>query len=187
MTAQLALGTYRCQAIPEAAARAAASGAWIDTVPNYHAGRAQALLAPVLAAHPSLNVSTKTGYFTAATGIDAVSAGVLTEDQARAGHSLAPDYVRWQTGRSASGWTRPRCTTRSGPTPATVPPCTARCGTRSWSWRKPWRPGMCPGTGSPRGRAWRRRRSRWGSCSPWPPKPLAAGTTWPRSSCRSAW
>jgi hypothetical protein len=27
-----------------------------------------------------------------------VNAGVLTEDQAVAGHSLAPDYVRWQTG-----------------------------------------------------------------------------------------
>ncbi|MER6093398.1 aldo/keto reductase [Streptomyces bluensis] len=100
MTAQLALGTYRCQAIPEAAARAAASGAWIDTAPNYATGRAQILLAPALAAHPSLNVSTKTGYFTAATGTDAVNAGVLTEDQAAAGHNLAPDYVRWQTGRN---------------------------------------------------------------------------------------
>ncbi|MGW1533854.1 aldo/keto reductase [Streptomyces aureus] len=98
MTAQLALGTYRCRAIPEAAARAAASGAWIDTAPNYGTGRAQILLAPALAAHPSLNVSTKTGYFTSATGIDAVNAGVLTEGQAAAGHSLTPDYVRWQTG-----------------------------------------------------------------------------------------
>lgn len=52
MTAQLALGTYRCQAIPEAAVRAAASGAqWIDTAPNYHVGRGQDLLAPALAAH----------------------------------------------------------------------------------------------------------------------------------------
>ncbi|MFC9131834.1 aldo/keto reductase [Streptomyces sp. NPDC057099] len=124
MTAELALGTYRCRAIPEAAARAAASGAqWIDTAPNYAAGRAQTLLAPALAAHPSLRVSTKTGYFTAATGTDAVHAGVLTaEHQAvrslgrirpklrtsvgsspllqLAGHSLAPEYVRWQTGRN---------------------------------------------------------------------------------------
>ncbi|WP_395575782.1 hypothetical protein [Streptomyces sp. BK79] len=99
MTAQLALGTYRCRAIPEAVVRAAASGAgWVDTAPNYAIGRAQILLAPALAAHPSLNVSTKTGYFTAATGTDAVNDGVLDQDQAAAGHSLAPDYVRWQTG-----------------------------------------------------------------------------------------
>ncbi|MEU6353153.1 aldo/keto reductase [Streptomyces sp. NPDC047072] len=108
MTAQLALGTYRCQAIPEAAARAAASGAWIDTAPNYATGRAQILLAPALAAHPSLNVSTKTGYFTAATGADAVNDGVLTEDQAAAGHSLAPGYVRWQTGRNRAQLGRDR-------------------------------------------------------------------------------
>jgi aryl-alcohol dehydrogenase-like predicted oxidoreductase len=101
VTAELALGTYRCRAIPEAAARAAASGAqWIDTAPNYATGRAQDLLAPALAAHPSLRVSTKAGYFTTATGIDAVNAGVLTAAQASAGHSLAPDYVRWQIRRN---------------------------------------------------------------------------------------
>ncbi|SOE25125.1 aldo/keto reductase [Streptomyces sp. OK228] len=101
MTAQLALGTYRCRAIPEAAVRAAASGVrWIDTALNYDTGRAQDLLAPALAEHPPLRIATKAGYFTAATGTDAVNAGVLTEDQALAGHSLAPDYVRWQTGRN---------------------------------------------------------------------------------------
>ncbi|MGW7130126.1 aldo/keto reductase [Streptomyces bobili] len=101
MTAELALGTYRCRAIPEAAARAAASGAqWIDTAPNYATGRAQDLLAPALAAHPTMQISTKAGYFTAATGAGAVNAGVLTEDQARVGHSLAPQYVRWQMGRN---------------------------------------------------------------------------------------
>ncbi|MFB7446563.1 hypothetical protein ACFC01_51545 [Streptomyces mirabilis] len=64
----------------------------VDTAPNSATGQAQTLLAPGLAAHPSLNVSTKAGYFTAATtGTDAVNAGVLTEDQAAAGHSLAPD------------------------------------------------------------------------------------------------
>ncbi|MGW3360943.1 aldo/keto reductase [Streptomyces bungoensis] len=101
MTAQLALGTYRCRAIPEAAARAAAFGAqWIDTAPNYATGRAHILLASALAAHPSLRVSTKAGYFTAATGTEAVNAGALTEDQAQGGHSLAPDYVRWQIDRN---------------------------------------------------------------------------------------
>jgi hypothetical protein len=55
VTARLALGAYQCQAIPEAAARAAASGVqWIDTAPNYAACRAQTLLAPTLAAHPPL-------------------------------------------------------------------------------------------------------------------------------------
>ncbi|MBA2811502.1 aldo/keto reductase [Streptomyces sp. KM273126] len=109
MTADLALGTYRCQAIPEAAARAAASGAqWIDTAPNYATGRAQDLLAPALAAHPFLRIATKAGYFTAATGTDAVNAGVLTEDQAVTGHSLAPDYVRWQTSRNRAQLGRDR-------------------------------------------------------------------------------
>ncbi|MGW4735149.1 aldo/keto reductase [Streptomyces shenzhenensis] len=101
MTAQLVLGTYRCRAIPEAAVRAAASGTqWIDTAPNYATGHAQTLLVPALAAHPTLRVSTKAGYFTAATGADAVNAGVLTEDQTPAGHSLAPQYVRWQIRRN---------------------------------------------------------------------------------------
>ncbi|MDX3698025.1 aldo/keto reductase [Streptomyces europaeiscabiei] len=109
MTAQLALGTYRCRAIPEAVVSAAASGAqWVDTAPNYATGRAQILLAPALAAHPLLNVSTKTGYFTAATGTDAVNDGVLNQDQAAAGHSLAPDYVRWQTGRNRAQLGRDR-------------------------------------------------------------------------------
>ncbi|MEU2732540.1 aldo/keto reductase [Streptomyces griseoviridis] len=109
MTADLALGTYRCRAIPEAAVRAAASGAqWIDTAPNYATGRAQDLLAPALAAHPSLRIATKAGYFTAATGVDAVDAGVLNQDQAAAGHSLAPDYVRWQTSRNRAQLGRDR-------------------------------------------------------------------------------
>ncbi|MER5601671.1 aldo/keto reductase [Streptomyces sp. NPDC002265] len=109
MTARLALGTYRCRVIPEAAARVAASGAqWIDTAPNYATGRAQALLAPALAAHPSLRVSTKAGYFTAATGADAVNKGVLTAGQAAAGHSLAPDYVRWQIARNRAELGRDR-------------------------------------------------------------------------------
>lgn len=58
------------------------------------------MLAPALAADPSLRIATKAGYVTAATGGDAVNAGVLTEDQAVVGHSLAPQYVRWQMGRS---------------------------------------------------------------------------------------
>ncbi|MFE1925915.1 aldo/keto reductase [Streptomyces asoensis] len=109
MTAELALGTYRCRAIPEAAVRAAASGArWIDTAPNYATGRAHDLLAPALTAHPSLRIATKAGYFTAATGADAVNAGVFTEDQAVVGHSLAPQFVRWQMARNREQLRRER-------------------------------------------------------------------------------
>lgn len=101
MTAQLALGTYRCRNIPEAAARAVASGAqWIDTAPNYGTGRAQSQLAATLAACPLVHVSTKVGYFTAATGGAAVNDGVLTPEEATAGHSLTPEYVRWQIRRN---------------------------------------------------------------------------------------
>ncbi|MER6633455.1 aldo/keto reductase [Streptomyces sp. NPDC000987] len=109
MTAKLALGTYRCRAIPEAAARAAASGAqWIDTAPNYATGQAQPLLAPVLAARPHVRIATKTGFFTAATGADAMNDGVLNPDQAVAGHSLAPEYVRWQIRRNRAQLGRER-------------------------------------------------------------------------------
>ncbi|MFD4412452.1 aldo/keto reductase [Streptomyces sp. NPDC058475] len=101
MTAQLALGTYRCRTIPEAAAHAAASGVeWLDTAPNYAAGRAQTLLAGALTAHPDVRVSTKVGYFTALTGRAAVTDGVLTPDQALGEHSLTPEYVRWQIRRN---------------------------------------------------------------------------------------
>ncbi|MFE9454517.1 aldo/keto reductase [Streptomyces sp. NPDC006739] len=109
MTAELALGTYRCRAIPEAAVRAAASGAqWIDTAPNYATGQAQTLLAPVLAARPHVRIATKTGFFTAPTGADAVNDGALTEEQALAGHSLTPDYVRWQIRRNRAQLGRDR-------------------------------------------------------------------------------
>lgn len=109
MTAELALGTYRCRAIPEAAVRAATSGVqWIDTAPNYATGCAQDLLAPALAAHPCLRIATKAGYFTSASGADAVNAGVLTEDQAATGHSLVADYVRWQIGRNREELRRER-------------------------------------------------------------------------------
>ncbi|MFJ8732285.1 aldo/keto reductase [Streptomyces bauhiniae] len=104
----LALGTYRCRAIPESAARAAASGAWIDTAPNYCEGRAHILLAPALATHPELKVSTKAGYFTAATGADAVRACVLDGEQAATGHCLAPVYLKWQLHRNRAELGRER-------------------------------------------------------------------------------
>ncbi|MDG5805797.1 hypothetical protein P9869_24675 [Streptomyces ossamyceticus] len=55
-----------------------------------------------------MRVSTEAGYFTAATGTDAVNARALTEDQAAAGHSLAPCYVRWQASRNRDQLRRER-------------------------------------------------------------------------------
>ncbi|MEU4655033.1 aldo/keto reductase [Streptomyces sp. NPDC023723] len=109
MTAELALGTYRCRDIPEAAARATASGArWIDTAPNYADGHAQRQLAQVLITQPAVHVSTKVGFFTPATGTAAVDAGFLTPGEATAGHSLAPEYVRWQLHRNLAELARDR-------------------------------------------------------------------------------
>ncbi|MEV6841096.1 hypothetical protein AB0N17_42590 [Streptomyces sp. NPDC051133] len=64
--------------------------------------------------------------------------GVLNHDQAAAGHSITPDYMRWQTGRNREPLGRDRLDA--------APPCTPRSGTPSPSWRKPWRPDMGPGT-----------------------------------------
>ncbi|MGI5423147.1 aldo/keto reductase [Streptomyces sp. CA-179760] len=162
---------------------------WIDTAPNYAAGRAQTLLAPALTAHPSLRVSTKAGYFTAATGIDAVNAGVLTEDQALAGHSLDPEYVRWQTGRNREQLRREkldlvllhnpeRAHTRDRPAQhralreafvvleeEVAAGHLAGYGVATWA-------GLQEGAFTV------------GSCSPWPPKPQKDSTTWSRYSCR---
>lgn len=45
--------------------------------PNYETGQAQTLLAPALAAHRVLRVSTKAGYFTVVTGTVAVDEFLL--------------------------------------------------------------------------------------------------------------
>ncbi|MFE7582190.1 aldo/keto reductase [Streptomyces gardneri] len=101
MTTELALGTYHCQDIPRAAAHAVTRAvSWIDTAPNYRSGRAHALLAPILARHPETKVSTKTGFFSKAEAAAAVNAGVLTDTLANAGHSLRPEFLRWQTDRT---------------------------------------------------------------------------------------
>ncbi|KJY37086.1 aldo/keto reductase [Streptomyces katrae] len=101
MTTELALGTYHCRDIPRAAAHAVARGAhWIDTAPNYRAGRAHTQLAAVLTQHPQVKVSTKTGFFGKDEATAAVAEGILTWHQAAAGHSLTPEFLRWQTSRS---------------------------------------------------------------------------------------
>ncbi|MET8296387.1 aldo/keto reductase [Streptomyces sp. NPDC005180] len=99
MTASLGLGTYKVRDVAEAARTACAHGtAWIDTAPNYD--RAHRELVPVLAEHPQVRVSTKTGFFGKDEATAAVAEGILTHDQAAAGHSLAPAFLRWQTERS---------------------------------------------------------------------------------------
>ncbi|MER7986946.1 aldo/keto reductase [Streptomyces noursei] len=101
MTAALALGTYRCRDVSEAAKAALDVGVdWIDTAPNYHGGEAERLLAPVLATNPTVRVSTKVGYLTKANLADAVEAGVVLPSEAECGHSIRPDFVTWQCARS---------------------------------------------------------------------------------------
>ncbi|WP_244177244.1 aldo/keto reductase [Streptomyces albus] len=193
MTAQLAPGTHRCQAIPEAAVRAAASGAqWVDTAPNHATGRAQILLAPAPAAHPLLNVSTRTGYFTAATGTYTVNDGVLNQDQAAAGHSLAPDYVRRQTGRNREQLGRDRLDLVLLHNPERAHP-----GDRPALHRairdaftvleQEVAAGHVAGYGVAAWAGLEEEAFTVGDCSSRPPKPPTGSTTWPPSSCRSAW
>jgi aryl-alcohol dehydrogenase-like predicted oxidoreductase len=84
------------------AARRAATGPhpWVDTAPNYHRGRAHRLLAPVLAGHPAMGVSTEVGIIPAAAADEVVRAGVLDQEAAAGGHSLTPAYLRWQLDRN---------------------------------------------------------------------------------------
>ncbi|WP_274562463.1 aldo/keto reductase [Streptomyces spiramyceticus] len=97
MTASLGLGTYRCRDVARAAAMAAAAGAdWIDTAPNYAQGQAERALAPVLARHPELKVSTKVGFLAPGSRGLALRAGVVAAGTAEAGHCLAPRYIGWQ-------------------------------------------------------------------------------------------
>ncbi|MEU2956402.1 aldo/keto reductase [Streptomyces xanthochromogenes] len=101
MNASLALGTYRIpgEELAGAARRAAGSpSAWIDTAPNYCQGRAHRLLAPVLADHPRLHVATKAGFLTSACARAARAAGAIPTAEVR--HSIAAEFVRWQTARS---------------------------------------------------------------------------------------
>ncbi|MEU0739294.1 aldo/keto reductase [Streptomyces sp. NPDC006134] len=101
MNATLGLGTYRVRSISEAAKAAVASGAdWIDTAPNYHHGQAERQLKPVLDAYPLVPVSTKVGFFTPDQARKALAEGVLTKEEAEAGHCLNPRAVTWQAQQS---------------------------------------------------------------------------------------
>ncbi|MFF1959357.1 aldo/keto reductase [Streptomyces sp. NPDC058220] len=115
MTAALGLGTYRIpeQELGTAARRAAESApaGWADTAPHYCHGRAHRLLAPVLADHPGLRVSTKAGFLTRATARTARASGVIDRGDAEAGHSLTGRYVRWQVKRNRAELGRTRLDT----------------------------------------------------------------------------
>ncbi|MGK5627161.1 aldo/keto reductase [Streptomyces sp. URMC 123] len=109
MTALLGLGTYRVpgEELAAAARRAAGSPyAWIDTAPNYGAGRAHRLLAPALADHLHLRVATKAGFLTPATARAAHAAGVVNTPLTR--HSITDRFLRWQTERSRTELGRDR-------------------------------------------------------------------------------
>jgi aryl-alcohol dehydrogenase-like predicted oxidoreductase len=100
MGAELALGTYRCKNVSEAAEAAVAAGAtWIDTAPNYRGGTAEGQLGAVLRGHNDVRVSTKVGFIGAHTA-DALFARVVTADEASSGYCLRSSYVEWQTARS---------------------------------------------------------------------------------------
>nr|WP_231976517.1 hypothetical protein [Streptomyces sp. 3214.6] len=60
-------------------------------------------MAPVLADHPELHVATKAGFLTAQA---ACAAGVIPAAQVR--HSIAAEFVRWQTARSRTELGRQR-------------------------------------------------------------------------------
>ncbi|WP_370420117.1 aldo/keto reductase [Streptomyces sp. QH1-20] len=98
MTAALALGTYRVRNVEEAARTALRAGSpWIDTAPNYAEGRALPRLGPVLREHPgATRVATKAGFFTHSQARSAQGLGVLTDQDASAGHSLDPGFVSYQ-------------------------------------------------------------------------------------------
>jgi aryl-alcohol dehydrogenase-like predicted oxidoreductase len=97
VNARLGLGTYRCRDTTAAARFAAEAGATLfDTAPNYGTHRA---LAPVLADHRQVAVSTKAG-FPGDAADQAVRDGVLTRAQAAEGHAINPAYIRRQARRS---------------------------------------------------------------------------------------
>ncbi|NJP66357.1 aldo/keto reductase [Streptomyces spiramenti] len=101
MTAALSLGTYRVRAVGQAARAALAAGSpWVDTAPNYAHGYAHEGLRSVLRTYPTVQVATKTGFFTGKQGHAAQAEKVLSREEAARGHSLAPHFVRWQTERS---------------------------------------------------------------------------------------
>jgi aryl-alcohol dehydrogenase-like predicted oxidoreductase len=101
VSAVLGLGTYRVRAVEAAARTAFREGAtWVDTAPNYCHGQAHGELRGALIEYPKVHVSTKTGFHSGPQRRAALSAGLLTEAEAAAGHTLKPRFIRWQTRQS---------------------------------------------------------------------------------------
>ncbi|WP_055524511.1 aldo/keto reductase [Streptomyces graminilatus] len=120
MSPELALGTYHCRDIPRAVGHATARGVvWIDAAPNYRAGHAHTLLVSALPQPRQVRISTKTGFFVQEEGEAAVEAGILTPEEAAAGHSLTADFLRWQTSRSLDVLGRADCVFVHNPEHAT--------------------------------------------------------------------
>lgn len=110
-TAALGLGTHRLRppAIHDAVLRAAEvpATAWVDTAPNYLAGKAQPLLAPSLADRV-IRVSTKVGFVARGSSTAAIVAGALSPREANTGHCLTAPFVHWQCARNRAELGRPR-------------------------------------------------------------------------------
>ncbi|WP_205614340.1 hypothetical protein [Streptomyces dangxiongensis] len=111
---------------------------------------------------------------TTALGIDAANAGVLTEDQTRAGHSLVPEHVRRRIRRNREQLARewldlvlPHNPERAHP--ATVLPCTVRSGTLV---EEEVGAGRVPFTAVARSRT----KPTW-SCGGWPPRRCTAASS----------
>jgi aryl-alcohol dehydrogenase-like predicted oxidoreductase len=101
MNVSLGWGTHRVPHIAITAPAIADAGCdWIDTAPNYAHGNAHTELAPLLAVHPEISISTKVGCLPRALAAGALAAGVIDNEAAASGHSIKADYVRWQTERS---------------------------------------------------------------------------------------
>lgn len=111
MTA-LGLGTYRVADVAAAAAMAAgARTRWIDTAPVYAGGRAQRDLAPVLAAWPEVQVSTKIGHLTSGQAAAVARAGILGSAAASvvaSEHCIDPRYVDYQLAQNGAELGRDR-------------------------------------------------------------------------------
>lgn len=97
----LGLGTYRSRDAATSAAVAASAGCpLIDTAPVYGGGTHQVAISSVLRDHPDVRVTSKVGHMTDEQARVALSAGSLTEEDARFRHSIAPGYVRHQIAMS---------------------------------------------------------------------------------------
>ncbi|MFF5517076.1 aldo/keto reductase [Streptomyces coeruleorubidus] len=110
-------------------------------------------------------------------------AGVLTEDQAVAGHSLVPDYVCRQIGRNREQLGRERLDlvllhNPERACPGNRPALHQAIRDAFGVLEEEVAAGRVSGYGIATWAAWKRTRSWWRICLPWPPKPPTDSTTW---------